>query len=310
MHGGYASRMELRELEWFTILAETQHVTMAAERLNVSQPTLSRALGRLERKLGGKLFDRQQNRLRLNKYGEIFQAHAMRAMNELSQGEERISTLIDPERGLVSLGFVHSFGGWLIPELLKEYRDLAPTTSFELQGGAADAVVDEVRKGRIDIGFVAPQPAADDLQWIPLGREDLCLGIPPDHKFEGLDQISIAQLAEEPMIALKVGYGLRRAADRLFREAGISPQIDIEVTELSTLRALVAAGMGIALMPAQQPGQTEDRSIRISNPNAFRDYGAVALPDGPGGRAARRFLSFIAGRSIVPLDNESRDSAT
>ena len=110
--------MQLRELEWFTTLAETEHMTEASLRLNVSQPTLSRALARLERKLGVKLFDRHRNGLQLNKYGEIFQAHAVRAMNEIDRGEERIATLVDPLRGSVSLGFVHSFGGWLIPDLL------------------------------------------------------------------------------------------------------------------------------------------------------------------------------------------------
>src|ERR687891_2674828 len=128
--------MELRELEWFTTLAETEHMTEASLCLNVSQPTLSRALARLERKLGVKLFDRHHNGLRLNKYGEIFQAHALRAMSELDRGEERIVTLVDPERGSVSLGFVHSFGGWLVPDLLHRYRKLAPSTSFELRGGA------------------------------------------------------------------------------------------------------------------------------------------------------------------------------
>jgi LysR family transcriptional activator of glutamate synthase operon len=291
--------MELRELGWFIILAETEHVTIAAARLHISQPTLSRALARLERKLGVQLFDRHQNRLRLNKYGEIFQAHAVRAMDEIAQGQERITTLVDPERGVVSLGFLHSFGGWLVPELLTVYRGIAPSTSFELNGGAADTVVDDVRKGRVDVGFVAPRPAADDLEWIPLGREVLCLAVPPGHKFEGRDQIAVTDLVDEPMVALKVGYGLRHVADRLFREAGLTPRIRIEVTELSTLRALVSSGMGVALVPAPQPGQASTTgSVPLSDAGAFRSYGALARQYGPSGRAARRFLSFVAGRAV------------
>jgi LysR family transcriptional activator of glutamate synthase operon len=129
--------MQLRELEWFNTLAETESVTAAALQLHISQPTLSRALARLERRLGVQLFDRHQNRLWLNKYGEIFQAHARQAMSELDRGEERIATLVDPERGSVSLGFGHSFGGWLVPDLLERYRRLAPSTSFQLRGGAS-----------------------------------------------------------------------------------------------------------------------------------------------------------------------------
>ncbi|GCB53432.1 LysR family transcriptional regulator [Streptomyces sp. NL15-2K] len=295
--------MELRELEWFTTLAETEHMTEASLCLNVSQPTLSRALARLERKLGVKLFDRHHSGLRLNKYGEIFQAHALRAMSELDRGEERIVTLVDPERGSVSLGFVHSFGGWLVPDLLHRYRELAPSTSFELRGGACDAVIDDVRQGSVDIGFVAPEPVADDLEWIPLGREPLCLGIPPGHAFEGRDHVAIADLAHEPMVALRAGFGLRHVTDRLCRDAGFSPRVEIEVTELSTLHALVAAGMGVAVVPAPTPGHTQGsviRGIPFSDPTAFRHYGAVTRRCGPSGLAARRFLKFVARGSTPP----------
>ncbi|MEV7739730.1 LysR family transcriptional regulator [Streptomyces sp. NPDC088921] len=298
--------MELRELGWFVTLAETEHVTIAAARLHISQPTLSRALARLERKLGVQLFDRHQNRLHLNKYGELFRAHAVRAMNEIAQGEERITTLVDPERGVVSLGFLHSFGGWLVPELLTLYHGIAPSTSFELTGGAADAVVDDVRKGRVDIGFVAPRPVADDVEWVPLGREVLCLGVPPGHESEERGEIAVADLADEPMVALKVGYGLRHVMDRLFREAGVTPRIMIEVTELSTLRALVSAGMGVALVPAPQPGHVSTtRTIPLTDEGAFRSYGAVARRYGPSGRAARRFLDFVASRAVPPPPADS-----
>ncbi|MGW0707908.1 LysR family transcriptional regulator [Streptomyces sp. NPDC002643] len=288
--------MQLRELEWFTVLAEVEHMTEASLRLNISQPTLSRALARLERKLGVKLFDRHRSGLRLNKYGEIFRAHALRAMDEIDRGEERIATLVDPDRGSVSLGFVHSFGGWLIPDLLSRYRKHAPSTSFELCGGACDTVVDDVRRGNIDIGFVAPEPAADDLDWFPLGREQLCLDVPPGHAFEGRDHVALADLAHEPMVALGAGFGLRQVTDRLCREAGFSPRVAIEVTELSTLRALVAAGMGVAVVPASRPGHTPGPplpSIPFSDP-AFRHYGAVTRRGGPSGQAARRFLRFVS----------------
>ncbi|MGW0707906.1 LysR family transcriptional regulator [Streptomyces sp. NPDC002643] len=295
--------MQLRELEWFTVLAETENMTAASLRLNISQPTLSRALARIERKLGVKLFDRHQNRLRLNKYGEIFQAHAVRAMNEIVRGEERIATLVDPEQGLVSLGFVHSFGGWLVPDLLNRYRTRAPSASFELRGEASDAVVNDVRQGRVDVGFVAPEPVADDLDWIPLGREELCLGVPPGHALAGRDMVAVADLVDEPMVALKVGYGMRQVTDRLFREAGITQRIEIEATELSTVYSLVAAGIGVAVVPAPQPGNRPAPTIlavALSEPSAVRHYGAVTRRGGPSGHAARRFVRFVRSSTVHP----------
>jgi LysR family transcriptional regulator, transcription activator of glutamate synthase operon len=289
--------VEVRELEWFITLAQTENVTNAAVQLHISQPTLSRALARIERRVGVKLFDRHQNRLRLNKYGEIFRAHAVRAIHELTLGEERIKTLIDPARGMVSLGFLHSFGGWLIPSLLDRYKAIAPSTSFELEGGAADLIAEAVRSGRIDIGFVAPQPIADDLAWVPLGREHLCLEVPAGDEFEGRASISIAEIADRPMLALGSEYGLRHVVDRLFADARLTPRIQIEATELSTLRALVHHGSGIAIVPVPPRAAPSTTMIPISNADAFRHYGAVTRIDGPTGNAARAFLRFCAGAS-------------
>lgn len=293
--------MQLRELQWFTTLAETEHITEASIRLNISQPTLSRALARTERKLGVQLFDRHQNRLRLNRYGKLYQAHALRALNELDRAEQRIATLVDPDRGSVSLGFAHSFGGWLIPDLLMRYRGVASSTSFELHGGACDSVVDSVRQGKIDIGFVAPEPAADDLVWIPLGHEALCLRVPAGHAFEGHDHIAMTDVSDEPMVALKAGHGLRQATDRLCREAGFRPRIALEATELPTLHALVAAGLGVAVVPAAPSGHpSATGTVPLSDPTAFQCYGAVIRRHGPSSQAARRFLKFVAGVSAIP----------
>lgn len=291
--------MEIRELEWFSVLARTENVTSAARLLHVSQPTLSRALAKIERSLGARLFDRQQNRLSLNKYGEIFQVHAMRAMNELDRGAERIRTLSDPERGVIAIGFLHSFGEWLVPELIEQFRKSSPGTSFELEGGAMDTIVDGVRKERFDIGFVAPQPVADDVAWIPLGRERLCLQVPGGDPFEGRSKVALTEIARRPMLALGPHYGIRQVVDRLFADAGLVPQITLEATELSTLRGLVKHGAGIAIVPAPADANHLPATlIPIDDANAFRYYGAVTRRYGPIGMAARAFLESVSRRSV------------
>lgn len=269
-------------------------MTTAANELHISQPTLSRALARIERRLGVKLFDRHQNRLRLNKYGEIFEGYALRATQELALGREKIMSLVDPEKGTVSLGFLHSFGGWLIPPIIDGYHSAAPSSLFELEGGSADAIVNGVRDGRIDVGFVGPRPIADDLSWTPLGRENLCLEVPAGGPLEGLESVSIADIAHRPMLSLGREYGLRKEIDRLFASAGLEPNVVIEATELSTLRAMVRHGGGIAIIPVPPGGYTPStRRIPISDPEAFREYGLLTQENGPVGMAARRFLAFM-----------------
>lgn len=299
--------MEVREIEWFVTLARLQSVTVAANELHISQPTLSRALARLEHRLGVKLFDRHQNRLRLNKYGEIFEAYAIRATEELAAGREQIATLVDPDRGTVSFGFLHSFGGWLIPPIIDAYHAQAPSVSFELEGGSADFVADGVREGRIDIGFVAPKPVATDLTWIPLGSEELCLEVPAGDVWEGRKSISIPEIAQRPMLALGQEYGLRKEVERLFASSGHEPNIVIEATELSTLRAMVKHGGGIAIIPIP-PGRDKrsSRRIPISDPTAVREYGVLTQESGPASVAAQRLLSFVLkNREELVIDERS-----
>ncbi|MEU8522916.1 LysR family transcriptional regulator [Streptomyces sp. NPDC048577] len=288
--------MEIRELQWFVALAESEHVTSAAERLTIAQPTLSRALARLEKRVGVALFDRQQNRLHLNKYGEVFRAHAVRAISEIDRAEQRIATLIDPDTGTIALGFLHSYGTWLIPGLLAGYHAIAPATTFELRGSAADSVVDEVRRGRLDLGVTSPRPADDTLRWTPLQEEPLSLLVPLGHRLASRHRVRMAELAAEEFLALRPEFGLRQVADRLCQAAGFTPRIVMECTELSTLRSLVSSGLGVAVAPATgdasaRPARTV--SVPLADPGAFRTIGVIAPAGGPRAAVVTRFYEYL-----------------
>jgi DNA-binding transcriptional LysR family regulator len=137
---------------------------------------------------------------------------------------------------------------------------------------------------------------AEDLAWVRLGRELLCLEVPPGDEFADRESISIAEISTRPMIALGQSYGLRHVVDRLFDDAGCIPSISIEATELSTLRALVRHGSGIAIVPVPRSDQQSPTvTVPISDANAFRSYGVITRNDGPTGSAARAFLDFVTG---------------
>lgn len=303
MRAAYGRWMELRELSWFITLAESEHVTAAAQKLNISQPTLSRALARLERRLGVRLFDRQQNRLRLNRYGEVFHAHAVRAVGEVASAEQRIRALLDPDAGTIALGFLHSLGGWLVPELLREYRTIAPSAAFQLRGNAADIVVDEVRHRRLDVGFTSPRPAGEDIRWVPLLEERLTLLVPENHPLAARAAVTAGELAAERFVTFPRAFGVRQILDQVCTEAAFTPQLAVEGTELSTLRALVAAEAGIAIVPesrsetALHPGTVE---VPLDENGAKREVGIVTAADGPATPAARRFCAFVTRTLRTP----------
>src|SRR3954451_20094777 len=173
--------MHLDELHWFVVLAETEHVTDAAAELHVSQPTLSRAIARLEARVGVPLFDRVNRRLRLNAYGAILLEHARRATAEMRSADERIAALRDPDKGTVRLAFLHSLASWFVPDLLRRFRLHAPQVRFDLFQGAAHELTARVQEGHADLAITSPRPTGAGYTWHGLYSERLCLAVPREH---------------------------------------------------------------------------------------------------------------------------------
>ncbi|MDR6971554.1 LysR family transcriptional regulator [Leifsonia shinshuensis] len=241
--------MRIDEIAHFRALAAEGHPALAAETLGVSQSTLTRSLARLEQEMGVELFDRRRGHLELNQYGEILLAHAVRAESELENARARIEALRDPSGGTVSLAYVSSFGGWLIPRVISEYRGLFPDIRFVLRGGTADTVLDALRDGAADLAFLSPDPRDPEIEWKPLTAERLVLGVPEGHPLAGRDAVSVPDLEPYDLVALRTGSGLRHIADAYFSAHGVVMNPVIEVTELSTLRGLVRDAVGVALIP-------------------------------------------------------------
>jgi DNA-binding transcriptional LysR family regulator len=241
--------MRIDEIAHFRALAAEGHPALAAETLGVSQSTLTRSLARLEQEMGVELFDRRRGHLELNQYGEILLAHAVRAESELENARARIAALRDPSGGTVSIAYVSSFGGWLIPRVVSEYRGLFPDIRFVLRGGTADTVLDALRDGAADVAFLSPDPRDPDIEWLPLTAERLVLGVPEGHPLAARDAVSVPDLEPYDLVALRTGSGLRHIADAYFAAHGVVMDPVIEVSELSTLRGLVRDGVGVALVP-------------------------------------------------------------
>ncbi|WP_020666785.1 LysR family transcriptional regulator [Amycolatopsis nigrescens] len=287
--------MDVRELTWFTTLAETEHVTEAAAALNIAQPTLSRAIARLERRLGTPLFDRTGHRLRLNQYGQVFRSHAVRALGELSAAEHRIATLIDPDGGTIALAFLHSFGTWLIPDLIRGYRERVPRANFVLRGDAQDTILADLRHGHVDVIVTSPRPDGEDVAWSPVAEERLCAAVPRGHPLARRRRVSLGELGGEDFVALRPEFGLRQITDRLCRHAGFVPRITFESTELATIQGLVAAGLGAAIMPRPRGGLGEDAPVflRLSDEGAHRTVGVAVLAGRHQAPAIARFHEYV-----------------
>lgn len=285
--------MESDELQWFVVLAETQHVTDAAAELGISQPTLSRALSRLEARVGAPLFDRVNRRLQLNTYGRIFLEHARRSIAEMRSATERIAELRDPETGLVRLAFLHSQAGGFVPELLRRFRAEAPRVRFELFQGAAHEIVERLADGQADLAITSPRPPG--YPWRGLYMERLCLAVPRDHPFARRTRIRLVDAGTEPFVGLAPGFGLRQLTDELCTEAGIDPSVVFEAMEIPTMEGLVAAGFGVAVVPVPRPARAEPGAayIPLSEAAAKRQIGLTWNGSREVPPAAARLIEFI-----------------
>jgi LysR family transcriptional regulator, transcription activator of glutamate synthase operon len=283
------------DYEWYVTLAELQHVTAAADQLHIAQPTLTRMLSRLERRLGVALFDRRGKRLSLNTYGRIFYEHARRAQLELDSARRAIDDLTNPAVSEIRLGFLSSFGSRVVPQLIAGFTASSPRATFTLQEGAAESISDLVDSGSVDIGVVSPRPKEPTLAWRSMFRQRLGVAVPRGHRLATVAAVSMTDLTSERFVTMHPGFGMRRLLDELCAAAQFQPRIVLESANLNTAAGLVAAGLGISLVPIDGSEDAPEVSIlRLADADAYRDVGMIWNSARPLSRPARNFIASAA----------------
>lgn len=259
-------------LRQFVAVARTEHVTRAAQVLGMPQPTLSRSLARLERELGVQLFLRSGRALRLTREGRLLQEHAERALDELETGLQAVAGEWSPDGGRVAFGFLHTLGSQTVPRLLREFQRRRPRVRFELVQRGNDELVAMLRSGALDLCLTSPLPGGPDLEVRALHEQRLRLVVPVGHLLAGRSAVHLADAAQEQFVGLARGYGLRSTSDAWCREAGFVPRLAFEGEEIDTVRGLVAAGLGVALLPAGGPAE-DVVELDVVEPRTTRTLG-------------------------------------
>ncbi|MGR3188536.1 LysR family transcriptional regulator [Bacillus subtilis] len=279
--------MEWEQLEYFQTLARMQHVTKAAKSLSITQPALSRSIARLENHLGVPLFDRQGRSISLNQYGHIFLRRVQAMMKEYTEGKEEIQALLKPDQGIVSLGFLHTLGTTLVPDLIGSFQQEYSNISFQLKQNHSYWLLERLKSGDLDLCLLASIKPEDPIQWIKLWSEELFVFVPNDHPLASRESITLNEIAGERFILLKKGYALRMTVDELFEKANIQPNIMFEGEEAATAAGFVAAGLGISILPDLKGlDQSKITKIRVSWPECQRVIGIAWIKG--------RFLSPVA----------------
>lgn len=281
--------MEIDTLRAFLAVADGRTVTETAERAHRTQPSVSRALARLEREVGTPLFQRVGRVLVLTPAGRELARHARETLDSYERGVRAVQDITSPDAGFVPLAFLHTLGTWLVPELIRSFRTERPQVRFDLRQHGDAGLVDDLLSGAVDLAITGDLPDAPQVSGRRLFLEPLRLVVPPDHRLAGRRTARLSDVADEQFILLKRGFSLRAVTDELCATVGFTPRIGFEGEEVETLRGLVSAGLGVALLPDPSTAAPASPHLRVSDVPAAREIGLAWLRDRSLPPASERF---------------------
>ena len=287
--------MNLLHLRYFVELAHTRHFTRAAERLCITQPSLSHAITQLEAELGVPLFERTGRTTVLTRFGEQFLTCAQQTLSTLDEGVDALQRVARGE-GLVRLGLLRTLGVDFVPGLAARYLRENPDRNirFTFHTGVTQQLLDGLMEKRFDLVFCSQPPAELQLTAVPVGRQDLVLIVPRGHPLAELHTVDLAQALPYPQVYFAKGSGMRNVVDGLFAQISGTPQIAYETEEDQVIAGLVAQGFGIAVVPYMEMLLRLDvKILQIGCPVWERNFYLVSNDKGYLPPAVRQFRQYV-----------------
>jgi DNA-binding transcriptional LysR family regulator len=245
--------VESRLLTYFVAVAEELHFGRAAKRLNISQPPLSQQIIQLEERIGVKLFTRTRRRVELTPAGEVLLEDARKILALSGEAARRARRAGKGETGRLAVGYIGSANYSVLPDLIREFRKRFPEVELSLAELNTSQQIEALREGRIHVGLMRPPKGLEneDLAFETVFRELLIAAIPASHKLKGRASIQLKMLAKEPfiMIPRSRGPGFFDQIIAMCQAEGFSPKIALEASQFHTIIGMVAAGVGITIVP-------------------------------------------------------------
>jgi LysR family hydrogen peroxide-inducible transcriptional activator len=263
--------MNLRDLQYLVALADHRHFGRAAAACFVSQPTLSTQVRKLEEELGVALVERAPRKVMLTPAGRDMAERARRVLAEVEQMKEAARRTRDPEAGSVRLGIFPTLGPYLLPHVVPRLRERFPKLELLLVEEKSPVLLERLHEGRLDAALLALPLHDESLHVEFLFEEPFLLAVPEGHRLAEVERaLDMADLADERLLLLEDGHCLRDQALDVCRLAGASEKGEFQATSLETLRQMVAAHVGVTLLPvlSVQPPVARSDEIRLLR---FRD---------------------------------------
>ncbi|WP_241051453.1 LysR family transcriptional regulator [Achromobacter xylosoxidans] len=294
--------VDLRLLRYFLAVAEESHLTKAAARLGIRQPPLSQQIRVLEQELGVTLFHRQPRGMELTESGRALLADARSILALVDQAVDGVRRVSLGEAGRLTVGFTGSAAFHpFVPSVIRRFRESAPQVRLVLEESSTGELMEAVRDGRVDVAFIRGAHGVDrGVAVETVLEESMLAAFPADHpmvKGRARKRIALSELAEESLILYRrhSGPGLYDAIISACRAAGFSPRVAQEAPRMLSTLSLVAAGLGVSLVPASLRRVNIEGVVyvNVTGPVAMRAPLTLIWRDAPPTGAVRRLIEEV-----------------
>ncbi len=231
--------MELRHLRYFVALAECLHFTRAAERVHVTQSTLSHQIRQLEDEIGHRLFERVGKRVLITEEGELFLGYAAKALKEVDQGIGALKASASGLTGSLRIGATHTFNIGFIPECVASLLVRHPTVNVTVNELTVDEIGAYLIEGKVDMGISYRARTSEGLRFEPLYNEQMVLAVSPAHPLAGRKRLRLVELHRQPVVLLPETFATRAMLDECFRACGAEPLV---VSQMDTIAPMLGLG--------------------------------------------------------------------
>jgi LysR family transcriptional regulator, hydrogen peroxide-inducible genes activator len=290
--------MELHQLKYVCAIAATGSFSRAAEQCHVAQPSLSQQISKLEDELGTRLFDRLGRSVRLTDAGRTFLPHARTVLHQTEMARSEVDGRRRDARGTVIVGVIPTIAPYYLPERIAAFTRRFPESTLRIVEETTPVLVESLRSLAIDIAILSLPLRRREFEVVPLLTERLYAALPPDHRRAGAASISLSELRDERFVLLRDSHCFREIALAACHRARLDPRIAFESGQFSSLLGMVAAGVGVSLVPEMAVDRRAAcKYVRISDAKAVRTIAAARLKGRSFSRVQEAFVEFPGRQS-------------
>ncbi|MDK2585021.1 LysR family transcriptional regulator [Romboutsia sedimentorum] len=242
--------MNLQQLQYLKSIAETENFTLSAQLLSVTQPALSKSISKLEDELNVPLFEKNGRNIKLTNFGKIFLSHTNIALAEIEKGVRELQDITNPNTGTISISSTSTVSTFFMPFIISGFLNINPDAKFQFNHQCVRSILKDLKSRKIDLGFydsVDSIELNDEIESISIKKEEYVLIVPKNHSLSNKPEISLRDLKHESFVA-----SCEVNKDKMIsysKSLGYIPKISIQPSDASMLEGLVAAGVGISIVP-------------------------------------------------------------